>query len=183
MNFKPTPIAGLWQVETRPIGDARGSLTRLFCEQVFETIRPGLRFVQSNHTRTAQRGTMRGMHLQRAPALEAKLIRCIQGSVHDVVVDLRRGSPTFGHWHAVELNDHNERQLFIPEGCAHGFQTLTDDVQMFYQHTATYTPTCEIGVPHDDPRLAIRWPLPVTQRSERDCNHPPLTADFTGIAA
>ncbi|MDN3921589.1 dTDP-4-dehydrorhamnose 3,5-epimerase family protein [Roseateles violae] len=181
MRFHPTPLAGLWLIETEPRGDARGHLTRLFCEREFAAIRPGLHFTQSNLTLTAQRGTVRGMHYQRAPALEAKLLRCLVGAVHDVVVDLRASSPTFGRWHAVELSQDNQRQLLIPEGCAHGFQTLTDGVQMLYQHTAAYDPGCEGGLRHDDPRLAIAWPLPVSLVSERDRGHPLLDDSFKGL--
>src|SRR5690606_18115935 len=162
MKLHATPIAGLWEVQTEPRGDERGQLTRLFCADQFNTIRPGLRFVQTNLSFTAQRGTVRGMHFQRAPALEAKLVRCLRRRVFDVAVDLRAGSPTFRRWHAVELSQDNHRQLFIPEGCAHGFQTLSDDVELLYQHTAAYAPDCEGGVRHDDPALAIAWPLPVS---------------------
>jgi dTDP-4-dehydrorhamnose 3,5-epimerase len=175
MRFEPTPLEGVWTVETAPHGDARGRLTRLFCAADFaEGIGRELRFVQTNHTLTTQRGTVRGLHFQHPPHAEAKLIRCIRGRVWDVAVDLRRGSPTFGRWHAVELADDNERQILIPEGCAHGFQALSDDAQLLYQHTAAYAPTHEAGVRHDDARLAIAWPLPVTLVSERDRVHPTL---------
>lgn len=175
MRFEPTPIAGAWVVETTPGSDARGRLTRLFCNATFaEATGRDLRFVQVNHTVTAHRGTVRGLHWQRAPHAETKLIRCIRGRVWDVAVDLRRGSPTFGRWHAVELSEDNERQVLIPEGCAHGFQALSDDAQLLYQHTAAHEPAHEAGVRHDDPRLAIAWPLPVTLVSERDRAHPTL---------
>lgn len=182
MQFKPTSIAGLWLIETAPRGDERGSLTRLHCDQAFEAaIRPGLHFCQSNLTVTAMKGTVRGMHYQRAPALEAKLVRCLRGAVYDVVVDLRKDSPTFGRWHAALLSADNERQLFIPEGCAHGFQTLAPDVQMLYQHSAPYTPACEGGVRHDDPSLAIAWPLPIALVSERDRALPRIDDHFIGV--
>ncbi|HSI58343.1 MAG TPA: dTDP-4-dehydrorhamnose 3,5-epimerase family protein [Ideonella sp.] len=181
MKFGPTPIAGLWEIETQPLGDERGALTRLFCTELFEAIRPGLCFVQANHTVTHQRGTVRGLHFQRAPALEAKLVRCLQGRVHDVVVDLRAGSPTLGRWHAVELSGSNQRTLFIPEGCAHGFQTLTDDVHMLYHHTAPYSAACEDGLRHDDPALAIAWPLPVSAISDRDRRHALIQGPLAGL--
>lgn len=183
MKLHATPITGLWEVQTEPRGDERGQLTRLFCTELFADIRPDLRFVQTNLSYTAQRGTVRGMHFQRAPALEAKLIRCLRGRVFDVAVDLRSGSPTFGRWHAVELSQDNQRQLFIPEGCAHGFQTLCDDVELLYQHTAAYSPDCEGGVRHDDPILAIAWPLPVSVLSERDRLHPLIAPNFSGVQA
>jgi len=181
VTFEPTPIAGVWDITTVPRGDERGRLVRVFCEQSFAPVRPGLRFVQVNLSATARRGTVRGLHFQRAPALEAKLIRCVRGRVFDVAVDLRAGSPTFGRWHAVELSADNDRQIFIPEGCAHGFQALTDDVELLYQHTAPYTPDCEGGVRHDDPTLAIAWPLPVTVLSDRDRALPLIDPQFTGV--
>lgn len=178
MKLQTTPLAGLWEIATQPHGDARGSLTRVFCREAMRPVRPEIQFVQTNITHTAQRGTVRGLHFQRAPALEAKLIRCLRGRVFDVAVDLRAGSSTFGRWHAVELSADNQRQLFIPEGFAHGFQTLTDEVEMLYQHTAPYTPACEGGLRHDDPVLAIAWPLPLTQMSARDRGHPGLGDGF-----
>lgn len=178
MKVQATPLAGLWEIVTQPRGDVRGSLTRVYCSDALSAVRAELRFVQTNITRTGQCGTVRGLHFQRAPALEAKLIRCLRGRVFDVAVDLRAGSSTFGHWHAVELSADNERQIFIPEGFAHGFQTLSDEVEMLYQHTAPYTPSCEGGLRHDDPSLGIPWPLPLTQISDRDRGHPGLDEAF-----
>lgn len=182
MDFRPTPIEGLWEIHTAPRGDERGRFTRLFCAQAFaEVVRPGLRFVQTNVSVTPLQGTVRGLHFQRPPVPEAKLVRCLRGAVHDVVVDLREGSPSFGRWHAVRLDGENETQLFIPEGCAHGFQTLTGDVQMLYQHSAPYTPACEDGLRHDDPALAVPWPLPITLVSERDRALGTLTDAFRKV--
>lgn len=182
MQFHATPIAGLWEIDTVPRGDERGQLTRLFCEEALaEATGLRRRFVQSNITRTRHQGTVRGLHFQRQPAMEAKLVRCLQGRVFDVVVDLRAGSPSFGRWHGVELDARRERQLLVPEGCAHGFQTLSDEVQMFYQHSAPYSPERESGLRHDDPRLAIAWPLPVSQLSERDRAHALLDDCFEGL--
>jgi dTDP-4-dehydrorhamnose 3,5-epimerase len=181
MNFQPTPIQGLWEITTAPRGDARGSLTRLYCADEFEEITPGLRFVQVNHSITAQRGTVRGMHFQRAPALEAKLIRCLRGSVFDVIVDVRENSPTFGRWHAVELTEANQRQVLIPAGCAHGFQSMADDSQLLYQHSAAYAPFCEDGLAFDDPRVDIRWPLPITEVSARDWGFKRTGHGFEGV--
>jgi len=183
LKFSPSPIDGLWEIETQPRGDARGSLTRWFCEQEFAALgRTGLLFKQSNLSRTAQRGTVRGLHFQHAPALEAKLVRCIAGRVFDVVVDLRADSPSFLRWHGVVLDGSQERQIFIPEGCAHGFQTLSDDVQMLYQHSAPYSPEHEAGLRHDDPALAITWPLPITEVSARDRQHALIDpAHFSGV--
>lgn len=181
MKAVPTPLAGLQLVDTEEVGDARGRFERLFCTEAWASLRPGLRFVQVNLSTTALRGTVRGMHYQRAPAAEAKLIRCVRGRVFDVAVDLRAGSPTFLHWHGVELAEDEPREVFIPEGFAHGFQALTDDVQLLYFHTVAWAPACEGGVRHDDPRLAIRWPLPPAQVSARDAAHPLLADDFAGL--
>ena len=178
MKFYATPIHGLWEIETAPHADARGSLTRLYCTTTFDEVAPGLRFVQVNHSITRRRGTVRGLHFQRAPALEAKLVRCLRGRVFDVTLDLRAGSKTFAHWHAVELSESNQRQVLIPPGCAHGFQTLSDDCELLYQHSARHTPACEGGVAHDDPRLRIAWPLPVAEISARDRAWPRLGAGF-----
>jgi dTDP-4-dehydrorhamnose 3,5-epimerase len=181
MRIQATPLDGLWEIETMPCGDPRGRLTRLFCAETLTLIRPGLRFVQTNLGRTAERGTVRGMHFQHAPAQEAKLIRCLRGHVFDVAVDLRAGSPTFGRWHALELSENNERQIFIPEGFAHGFQALSDDVELLYQHTAAYASALEGGVRYDDPHLTIEWPLPIGRVSTRDLSHPLLTPAFKGL--
>lgn len=183
MQLFTTPLAGLWEIRTAPHGDERGRLTRIFCENDFATVRPHLHFVQANHSATAMRGTIRGLHFQHAPAAEAKLIRCLRGAIFDVAVDLRSESSTFGHWHGIELSADSERQVFIPEGFAHGFQTLTDDVQMLYQHTAAYSKAHEGGVRYDDPTLAISWPLPVNIVSARDAELPLLGTGFLGVAA
>lgn len=183
MKFDATPIEGLWQIETAPHRDERGSLTRLFCAEAFEHVSPGLRFVQVNHSVTLGRGTIRGLHFQRAPAAEWKLIRCLRGRVFDVTVDLRDGSATFGRWNAVELSQENQREILIPPGCAHGFQTLSADCELLYQHSEPYTPGCEDGVRHDDPRLAIHWPEPEVGMSPRDRGFRLMTSDFEGVRA
>lgn len=183
MKVHPTPLSGLQVVDTEPVGDARGRFERLFCERDWTPLRSDLRFVQVNLSTTARRGSVRGLHFQRAPAAEAKVIRCLRGEVFDVAVDLRADSPTFLRWHAVVLRAEEPREVFIPEGFAHGFQALSDDVQLLYFHTAPWTPACEGGLRYDDSRLAIAWPLPVTQVSERDRAHPLLDNDFTGLTA
>ena len=183
MRLDPASLAGMWIVQTQPRGDERGRLTRLFCADSFNAVRPKLRFVQVNHTLTKLCGTVRGLHWQRAPAADAKLVRCLRGRVFDVAVDLRPDSSTFGRWHAVELSQDNQRQVFIPEGCAHGFQTLSDDVEMLYQHTAAYSPELEAGLRHDDLQLAIAWPLPVALLSPRDQGHPSFSQQFPGGGA
>lgn len=181
MQIIPTPLEGLFEIRHNPIEDIRGSFTRLFCEQELFSIRPNWHFRQINWSQTKGRGAVRGMHCQKPPAAEAKLIQCLHGSVFDVAVDLRADSPTFLQWHAVELSEHSAHALFIPEGFAHGFQTLSEDAHLLYMHTAFWSPNCEMGFRHDDPRLAISWPLTITQCSERDYGHPWLNADFEGL--
>lgn len=183
MKFHPTPLDGIWEIEPMTRRDERGSLARLFCEEALAEIAPGLEFKQINHTVTHRQGTVRGLHFQREPALEAKLVCCLRGSVFDVVVDLRAGSPTFGRSHAVELNGEHRRMLLIPAGCAHGFQTLSDEVHMLYQHSAAYSARHEAGLRYDDPRLGIAWPLPATGLSARDRSHPGLDERFEAVRA
>jgi len=181
MKTSTAPLSGLLVIETAPVTDARGRFTRVFCDTELAPARPHLQFRQINLSATGQRGTVRGLHYQIPPAAETKLIRCLRGSVFDVAVDLRRGSPTFLAWHAVELSSGNDRQVLIPEGFAHGFQTLSDEVELLYMHTAPWTPSHEIGVRHDDPRLGIAWPLPVSQVSDRDSSYSLLSEDFPGV--
>ena len=137
--------------------------------------------LQVNHSLSLARGTVRGLHFQREGALEGKLLRCLRGRVFDVALDLRRESPTFACWHAVELSAENARQVWIPPGFAHGFQTLSDDAEMLYFHTAAYSPAHEAGLRFDDPRLAIAWPLAPTQLSARDLALPVLDESFEGL--
>jgi len=181
MKIDATPLDGLYEIQSVGTGDARGRFTRLFCEQELAPVRPGLHFNQINLSETKGQGTVRGLHYQVPPAAEAKLIRCLRGRVFDVAVDLRAGSSTFLRWHALELTDDNNRAVFIPEGFAHGFQALTDEVQLLYMHTAPWTPDCEASVRYDDPRLAIAWPWPVTLLSGRDRGYPVIDDAYAGI--
>ncbi|SFS05861.1 dTDP-4-dehydrorhamnose 3,5-epimerase [Dyella sp. OK004] len=181
MKFRATPLSGLMLIETTPIQDERGRFLRLFCETELAPIRPDLHFPQVNLSTTFQRGSVRGMHFQWPPAAEAKLIRCVRGRVFDVAVDLRSSSPTFLQWHGVELTEDNQTQVFIPEGFAHGFQAMSDNVELLYMHTASWSRDHEGGLRPNDPRLAISWPLPIAQVSERDRSAPVLNDSFTGI--
>ena len=180
LNTQSTPLDGLYEIRNSWVGDARGRISRLFCEQDFAAIRAGLHFTQINLSETTQRGSIRGMHYQTPPAAEAKLIRCLRGSVFDVAVDLRADSATFLQCHAIELSEDNDCAVFIPEGFAHGFQALTSAVQLLYLHTAAWTPAREAGVRHDDPRLAIDWPLPVGMISDKDRRYPLIDEHFRG---
>jgi dTDP-4-dehydrorhamnose 3,5-epimerase len=175
------PAAGLKCVTRQRLGDARGFLSRFFCAEELAVAGWQKPIVQINHTHTAKRGTVRGMHYQVPPHAEMKLVSCIRGEVFDVAVDLRTGSPTFLQWHAETLSADNGRALLIPEGFAHGFQTLADDCEMLYLHTAAYVPDAEAGLRVDDPRLGIAWPLPIVEISVRDREHPMLTPQFKGM--
>lgn len=183
MKIHSTPLRDVLVVKTTPVMDPRGAFSRLFCERELAEVIADRHIVQVNHSCTQARGAVRGMHYQRPPHAEMKLVRCIRGRVWDVAVDLRRGSPTFLQWHAEELTPGNGQMLVVPEGCAHGFQVLEPDSEMLYLHTAFYTPEAEGGLAYDDPRLAIAWPLPVTDLSEGDRRREPVTHDFPGLAA
>lgn len=182
MKFHITPIADLFVVETTPVQDTRGEFSRIYCDAEFAQVRAGLHWSQINISRTYRRGAVRGMHFQYPPASEAKLIRCIRGRVFDVAVDIRANSPTFLQWYGLELSEEKPAQHFIPEGFAHGFQALTDDVQLLYLHNTLWDRKMEGGLRPDDPLLAIRWPIEITQVSEKDRSHP-LLADheFAGV--
>jgi dTDP-4-dehydrorhamnose 3,5-epimerase len=180
-ELKPAKPQGLMRVDRKPLGDSRGYLERLFCEDELRPLFENRVIRQINRTLTKTRGTVRGMHFQHPPHAEAKLVSCLRGRVFDVAVDLRRGSPTFLQWHSEILDDENHRALFIPEGFAHGFQTLSEHCEMLYMHTAVYDPDSEGAINALDPVLAIVWPETIQDRSPRDTNHPMLAADYPGI--
>jgi dTDP-4-dehydrorhamnose 3,5-epimerase len=182
-RFKITdlPLVGLKLVQRHILGDNRGFLARMFCSD--ELIAAGWRqpIAQINHTYTAIKGCVRGLHYQRPPRTEIKLVSCIRGQVWDVAVDLRVDSPTFLQWHAEQLSAENGCALLIPEGFAHGFQTLTDDVELIYCHSQAYTADAESGLSSTDPSLGIPWPLKIAELSTRDAGHPLITSDFEGV--
>lgn len=180
-DFHPTGFSGVISLERKPLGDHRGYLERVYCDDELGALLAGRSIVQINRTMTAMTGTVRGMHFQHPPAAETKIVSCVRGAVFDVAVDLRAGSPTFLQWHGEELSEANRRTLFIPEGFAHGFQTLTDDVEMLYLHTAAYDAQAEGGLNALDPRLNITWPGEITERSRRDQDHPFLNDTFEGL--
>lgn len=177
-----TPIAGLQRVVSRQLGDSRGYLARAFCAEELSAASWLGPVVQANITYTRQKGTVRGLHFQHPPHAEAKLVRCLRGEIWDVVVDLRRDSPTFLKWHAEVLSPGNMSAFLIPQGCAHGFQTLTDDVEMLYLHSEAHAPASEDGLNVSDPMLAIEWPLTLGEMSPRDRSFPFLSHDFKGIS-
>ena len=182
MDFQDTPIDGLRIVRMNVFSDDRGWFGRSFCQREFAGAgMEDIVWTQMNHSFTAERGSIRGLHYQIPPFSEAKLVRCISGAVFDVAVDLRRGSSTFGNWFGTALSAANREALFIPAGFAHGFQTLEPNSELIYQHTSFYEPGFEGGIRYDDPTLGIPWPLPLTLISERDRSLPYLDPAFAGI--
>lgn len=181
-HIESTPLAGLKQVTRQPLGDARGWFERLYCAEELAAA-ADLPFlpVQINRSCTRAVGAVRGMHFQSPPHAEIKLVSCLAGEVYDVAVDLRAGSPTFLHWYGVRLSAQNRVSLLIPQGFAHGFQTLAPDAELLYLHSAAYAPEAEGGVHPRDPALGIAWPLEITEMSPRDAGRPLLEAGFVGI--
>jgi dTDP-4-dehydrorhamnose 3,5-epimerase len=181
MTFSETPLKGSYVINLSPYRDERGWFVRTYCENEFREIAHEAKWVQINHSSTAKKGTIRGMHFQLPPYREIKMVRCVRGKVLDVIIDLRKESQTFLRWFAVELSAASMNMIYIPEGFAHGFQTLEDDTELIYHHSEFYTPNAEGGIRYDDPLIGIEWPLQVTSISERDLNHPLLTQAFKGI--
>ncbi|HEY1790303.1 MAG TPA: dTDP-4-dehydrorhamnose 3,5-epimerase [Verrucomicrobiae bacterium] len=174
MKFQETRLSGAFILELEPRADERGFFARTFCAREFSAHGLETEFVQCNLSLNRQKGTLRGLHFQSAPWGEAKLVRCICGAIWDVIVDLRPGSPTFGAHEAVELSAENRRSLYIPKGFAHGFQTLTDNSEVYYQMSDPYVADASAGIRAADPALGIKWPLPVTQISNKDRQLPLL---------
>ena len=174
-------LPGLKLIQGKPLADARGFLARLFCAKELGPAGWASAIAQINHTHTARRGTVRGMHYQKPPHAEMKLVSRLQGKICDVVVDLRKDSPTFLQWHAELLSADNHSALLIPEGFAHGFQTLSDDVHLLYCHSEAYHPESEEGLNALDTRLGIDWPIEIVERSPRDKVHACLDQAFEGL--
>lgn len=181
MDFIPTKIAGAYKVRLQVRSDPRGRFHRAWCDRAFSEAGLAADWVQMNHSVTLGKGSARGLHFQRPPHAEDKLVSCTLGRAFDVAVDLRRGSPTFLQWAAVEISE--EASFYIPKGCAHGFQALEEEVHLLYLHSHSYTPEAEGGVRLDDPAVAVDWPLPLGTLSERDRSFPLLTPDYEGLDA
>ncbi len=181
MIFTPTTLAGSFVIDLTPFSDSRGWFARTYCKDEFKQISHNKEWLQINHSFTQKAGALRGMHYQNPPFTEIKMVRCIAGAVYDVIIDLRKGSSTFLQWFGIELSAKNKKMLYIPEGFAHGFQTLTTDCELIYHHTTLYTPGAEAGVLYNDPIINIQWPLAVTEVSDRDLNHTLLDNNFAGI--
>jgi dTDP-4-dehydrorhamnose 3,5-epimerase len=177
------PLPGLHIFERIRMGDGRGYLERVFDMESSGNMLPFATVAQVNRTVTARAGTVRGMHFQRSPYAEIKLIHCTRGSVFDVAVDLREGSPTYLQWHGEVLSADNLRCMRVPEGFAHGFQSLHADSELIYVHSQPYRPEAEDGVQPLDPRLAITWPMEISLISQRDSSHRLIGAAFQGVVA
>ena len=181
MIFNETPLMGSYIIELNPYKDERGWFARTYCKNEFETIGHDKEWVQLNHSFTKHKGTVRGMHYQLPPFSEIKMVRCIAGAVYDVIVDLRKDSETFLKWFGADLSAENKKMIYIPEGFAHGFQALTDDCELIYHHSQFYMPGVEGGLKYDEPKVNIKWPLAITNISQRDNTHPFLDIHFKGI--
>ncbi len=172
MRFEPTPLAGAFLIHLEPRMDTRGLFARAFCAQEFGAQGLETVFVQANISTNSHAGTVRGMHFQRAPHAEVKLVRCIKGAVYDVIVDMREGSPSYRCWFGAELSEGNGAAMYVPKGFAHGYQALSDGAAVFYLVSASYAPQAESGVRHDDPALSIAWPRAAADISPKDAAWP-----------
>lgn len=181
MIFHQTDLQDAWLIELEPRGDQRGFFARTMCQEEFAAHGLISEFVQQNTSFSAQRGTLRGLHYQTKPYGEAKLVRCIRGAIADVIVDLRADSPTYLHHQQFELTDGNRRQLYVPPGFAHAFQTLSDEVEVSYLVSTAYRPEAERGLRYSDERLGIKWPLPVSVLSDKDATWPLIAEHTTAL--
>jgi len=180
-DFIKTRLASLMVVQRKAITDPRGFLSRFYCADEFREAGLDNKIAQINHTLTRKKGAVRGLHFQNPPHSETKLVSCIQGEIFDVVVDIRKESATFLCWHGEILSAENCKSLFIPEGFAHGFQTLTDNCELIYLHSVSYHRESEGALHVNDPRLSIAWPLAISEISERDRSHPVIDVHFEGL--
>ena len=183
MRFEETRLRGAWVIEPVPAYDDRGFFARTFCAREYAEHGLVASFVQNSTSHSVARGTLRGMHFQRAPHGEVKVVSCLQGAIWDVIIDLRQDSPTYRQWLGVELTGQNRRQLYVPEGFAHGFQTLSDNAEAGYLISAFYAPQAASGVRYDDPAFGIEWPLRVNSISDRDRTWPDFTDDAVAPAS
>lgn len=181
MEIMNTTLGGLYVIQPTILSDERGFFTRTYCKEKFTAIGFNKEFVQINHSFNNHKGTIRGMHFQSPPYTETKLIRCIKGRIYDVAVDLRENSPTFLQYFSIELSETNMLSILIPEGFAHGFQTLKDNSVLLYHHTQYYTPKSETGFCFDDPKLKINWKLPPVMVSNKDKSYKLIDNNFKGI--
>jgi len=181
MIVENTEINDVKIVHSEPFFDERGFLNRIFCQEELYSIRQNMIIEQINHTMTVSKGTVRGLHFQYPPHAELKIVRCIKGSIFDVAVDLRKDSLTFLKWHGEILSEDNKRSLVIPEGLAHGFQSLEDNVEMLYFHTKSYCSESEGCFRYDDPKINIQWPISVAYISEKDLSASFVPNNYGGV--
>jgi dTDP-4-dehydrorhamnose 3,5-epimerase len=174
MKFVETCLPGAFIIEIEPHVDTRGFFARTFCPEEFRAHGLETSLAQCSLSLSREKGTLRGLHFQWAPWGEVKLVRCVRGAILDVIVDLRPGSPTFGQHAAVELSAENRRALYVPKAFAHGLQTLVEDTEVYYQISHAHVPESVAGIQATDPALGIKWPLPLTQRSDKDLGLPKL---------
>lgn len=182
MIFQETAIKGAYLVEIERREDQRGFFARAWCKKEFEAHGLHTEFVQANLVVSKKKGTLRGLHYQMAPYEEVKLVRCARGAIFDVIVDVRPESPTFGRWLGVELDAGSLRMMYVPEGCAHGYQSLADDVEVFYQVSQIHVPEAERGVRYDDPVFGVEWRMEPAVISEKDKSWPDYVAGRGALA-
>ena len=182
LDFLNTPLTGLMVIQRKPIQDTRGFLSRLYSVEEFKNAGIDKPISQINHTLTLLKGAVRGLHYQKPPYSETKIVNCLRGEIFDIAVDLRQGSSTFLHWYGEKLSAQNNRGLLIPEGFAHGFQALSENCELIYFHTAPYVHEAEAGLNIVDTEIGINWPLPITELSDRDRSHPMVRPDFQGVS-
>lgn len=180
-DIDETRLSGVFLLQRKPREDERGWLERMYCATDLAEVLGTRAIVQANRTLTLKKATVRGMHFQVQPSAEAKIVSCLRGTIFDVAVDVRRDSPSLLQWHGEVLSAQNRRSLFIPEGCAHGFQAIEHDCEVLYFTTAAYDPSAERGIHPLDARVGIAWPLAAEHLSERDASRQPLEAEFDGI--
>jgi dTDP-4-dehydrorhamnose 3,5-epimerase len=175
MKFNKISLTGAFLIEMEPIVDNRGFFARTWCADEFKLNGLNPKLAQCSVSFNVRKGTLRGMHYQDVPFMEAKLVRCSSGGIYDVIVDLRPKSPTFGKWFAAELTSENRKMIYVPEGFAHGFQTIADNTEVIYQISETYHPESARGIRWNDPRFGIKWPIENPLLSERDAAFPEFT--------
>ncbi|STQ83764.1 dTDP-4-dehydrorhamnose 3,5-epimerase [Helicobacter fennelliae] len=180
-TFTPTPLQSCFVIEPKPLRDERGYFERFFCTQDFEEIGLKKPIMQINHSKTIGKGSVRGLHYQTPPFCETKIVRCIKGAIYDVAVDLRKDSPTFLQYFGIELNETNAKYLYIPEGFAHGFQSLSDEVEIFYLATQAFCPEADSAINALDPTINIKWQFEITNISTKDKNAPCIDNNFKGL--
>jgi dTDP-4-dehydrorhamnose 3,5-epimerase len=182
MKFNSLPVNGAFIIEPEPFKDTRGQFARIFCKEEFKDIRFSEEIAQINHSINVKKGALRGMHYQNPPQAETRIVKCIRGKVFDVIIDVRKNSSTFLIWHGEILSAENVRMMYIPKGFAHGFQVLDPNSELIYFHSGYYDPSLEAAIRYCDPKIGIKWPLNVSEISEKDASHPLIDNDFEGIS-